>query len=123
GARAPAPRESLPVLPSAVVPVSGTAPTPAPPARSLVASEPTGVGPTLARTFLPERTFTSELPSIAGGIAAGTAVAPLMPWAVPLAAGAGSSAGEAARGGYEQLTGQGAAEPGTLTARMGRGSA
>jgi hypothetical protein len=79
-----------------------------------------GIGAEVVRTFLPERTFTSELPSIGGGLLAGAAVAPYAPGLTPFAAGAGSSAGELARIGYEQLTGAPPAEPGTATARMGR---
>jgi hypothetical protein len=105
-------------------PAATAAPPPAPPppapAPAAPAAEPAGVGASLARTFFPERSFTSELPSVGGGILAGAAVAPYAPGLTPLAAGAGSSAGELAQIGIEKVAGWPPAEPGTVTERMGR---
>jgi hypothetical protein len=118
-APAAAPREPVPVLPSAVVPVSGTAPTPplAPPPSPPPASS---VGAELRGTFLPRRSFTSELPSIAGATIAGGVTAPFAPWGAIPAAGAGSALGEAGLIGTEKLMGWPPAEPGTLAERTRR---
>ena len=80
--------------------------------------------------FLPERSFTSQLPSIAGatvggsiGGAAGALTGPLAPAAIPAlsATGAaiGGGLGEAGQLGYEWVTGGPPAEPGTAWQRIG----
>jgi len=79
--------------------------------------------------FLPERTFTSQLPSVAGatvggsvGGAAGALTGPLAPVAIPVlsATGAaiGGGLGEAGQLGYEWVSGAPPAEPGTAWERM-----
>lgn len=89
------------------------APPPAPtPAR--------GIGAELQETFLPRRTFTSQLPSIIGGTAGGTLGATVGGPFAPVVAGVGAAAGEAGQVGLEQVMGWPAAEPGTLGERMVR---
>jgi hypothetical protein len=93
-------------------------PTSRPPQEAAAAP---GLRQELAGTFIPERPFTTELPSVALATAGGTAGAltgPLAPIAVPVLAGLGGAVGEAGRVGYEQLTGTPPAEAGTLGERM-----
>ena len=93
-------------------------PTPAPQATPPPAPAPApGIGAELKRVYLPERTFTSELPSIVGGMAGGTVG--FGPWA-PLTAGAGSALGETGRIGAEYVMGWPPAEAGTPTERVER---
>jgi hypothetical protein len=94
-----------------------TTPTTAPGGAAAAPS----LGADVSRTFIPERPFTTELPSVALATAGGTAGAmtgPLAPIAVPVLAGLGGAVGEAGRVGYEQLTGTPPAEAGGLGERM-----
>jgi hypothetical protein len=79
----------------------------------------------IAQTFIPERPFTTELPSVLGATALPAAVAasPLapvlaVPGAVPVLSATGGALGEAGRVGYEVVTGTPPAEPGGLSGRM-----
>jgi len=97
-------------------PAPGPTPVPPPTPRA-----------TLREVYLPERSFTSRLPSIAGAVGfgtAGTALAtPLGPEAQlavgPLSAGVGSALGEGAQIVGERVLGAAPAESGTATQRMG----
>src|SRR4029453_12342728 len=85
----------LPATPAAQPP-RATATPPPPPAAAPPAAP--GIAATTLNTLLPERTFTSQLPEIAGATAAGAATSAVGgPWLAPFGAGAGASAGEAAR--------------------------
>jgi hypothetical protein len=95
-----------------------TTPTTRPPQEAAAAP---GLRQELAGTFIPERPFTTELPSVALATAGGTAGAmtgPFAPVAVPVLAGLGGAIGEAGRVGYETLTGTPPAEAGGLEQRM-----
>src|SRR5215475_9259300 len=114
----PPPAEAAPPPAEAAPPPAEAAPPPAP-------VEAPSLGTQARQTFLPERSLASEGLSIGGGILGGTAGAltgPLAPVVAPLAAGAGSALGEAGQVGLERFMGWPAAEPGTLTERMGRAS-
>src|SRR5262245_5801995 len=97
-------------------------PTPAEsPVAPLEAPAPARTIATAARdTFLPSRSLLSEGPSIIGGTLAGGVTAAVAPPFAPLAAGAGSAVGEAARIGYERLTGAEPAEAGDVMERTQR---
>jgi len=73
-------------------------------------------------TLVPERTFTSQLPSIGGSMLAGGAVSAVPgAWPLaPLAAGAGSAMGELGQMGIEYLTGSPPAEEGDVWQRTQR---
>jgi hypothetical protein len=116
---APPPAAAVVVPAAPSTPLSALGPQ-GPPEAAAVGLGDSPVVAAAANTLAPDRTLASEGLSIGGGILAGSAVAPLMPWATPLAAGAGSSAGEALQVGLEHVTGQPPAERGTLTERMGR---
>ncbi|HSS55510.1 MAG TPA: hypothetical protein VLK79_12760 [Gaiellales bacterium] len=75
------------------------------------------------QTLLPERTLTSEVPSIALGTAGGIAgglTGPFASIAAPALAAAGSGLGEAGQVGLEHVMGWPPAEPGTLGERVQR---
>jgi hypothetical protein len=81
----------------------------------------------IAQTFIPERPFTTELPSVLGAAALPAAVAasPLapvlaVPGVSPALAATGGALGEGGRVGYEVLTGTPPAEPGGVGGRMVR---
>jgi len=109
-------------------------PTPAPaPAAPGTAPPPAAGTPTLGerakQVFLPERTFASQTPSIAGGIAGGyggaalgTATGPLAPVAAPVlsmvGAGVGSALGEGLTIAGEKLGYNPPAEAGSAWERM-----
>jgi hypothetical protein len=95
-----------------------TTPTTRPPQEAAAAP---GLRQELAGTIIPERPFTTELPSVALATAGGTVGAmtgPFAPIAVPVLAGLGGAVGEAGRVGYEQLTGTPPAEAGGLEQRL-----
>jgi hypothetical protein len=114
---------AAPPAPTGVVPTGASPPTPAEAAPADVPFHPTAAQ-RAAGIFLPERSFKSQLPSIAGatalgsvGGAVGAMTGPLAPVAIPAfsAAGAavGGGLGEAGDLVYEHLTGATPAEPGT----------
>jgi hypothetical protein len=79
----------------------------------------------IAQTFIPERPFTTELPSVlaATALPAAVAASPLapvlaVPGAVPVLSATGGALGEAGRVGYEVVTGTPPAEPGGVGGRM-----
>ena len=116
---APAPQPAAPTPPPPPPPPPAeAAPSPAP-------AEAPSFGTQVRQTFLPERSLGSEALSMGGGVLggmAGTAAGPFAPVVAPLAAGVGSALGEAGEVGLERFMGWPAAEPGTLTERMGRAS-
>jgi Transglycosylase SLT domain/N-acetylmuramoyl-L-alanine amidase len=108
----------------ALAPAAGTSTTTTPTTTGPGAAA--GLGAELSRTFIPERPFTTELPSVVGATAGGTLGAmtgPFAPIAAPVLAVTGGALGEAGRVGYEQLTGTPAAEVGGLGERMLRAGA
>jgi Transglycosylase SLT domain len=81
----------------------------------------------IAQTFIPERPFTTEVPSIFGATALPAAVAAspfapvlALPGVTPGLATLGGALGEGGRIGYEVVTGTPPAEPGGPVARMTR---
>jgi hypothetical protein len=100
-----------------------TTPTTTPPGA---AAAPPGIAAELQRTFIPERPFTTELPSVGGAVtlgALGGMTGPLAPIVTPPLVVLGGALGEAGRVGYEQVTGTPPAEAGGLGARMTRAGA
>jgi len=135
-AEPPTPPPSAPATPLTLAGPGGAPPLPSdvgaaspPPAPA----EEAAPGPTAAERargiFLPERSLTSQLPSIAGatvGGSVGGAVGAMTGLAAPVAipalsatgAAVGGGLGEAGQLGYEYLTGATPAEPGTAWQRI-----
>jgi hypothetical protein len=111
------PPDAAPPLPSAVAPSSGMVPTPPPaPAATPPAAPPATLGSVARETLLPDRSFTSELPSIGLATGVGAVSGPFAPLTVPVA----SAVGEAGQVGLEHVMGWPPAEAGTLAERMER---
>lgn len=109
----PRPDATGPLLPSAVVQTGDVAvPAPAP-------TPDTGPG-VLRQTFLPERTFMSQVPEIAGAVTGGTIVGSVAPPLAPFGAGTGAGLAETGRIVTEQALGWPPAEPGTPGERVAR---
>jgi|SRR5215510_10787320 len=116
----PAPPPTVP--PGAPPPAAAEAPPAEGPFHPSAAQRARGI-------FLPERTFTSQLPSIGGatvgasvGTAAGALTGPFAPLATPVlrvgGAAVGGGLGEATDIAYEKLTGATPAEPGSAWERI-----
>src|SRR5215475_4661644 len=107
-------------------PLAGAFAPPPPPAPPAPAA-PVPVEQSPRDVYFPGRSFTSQLPSVAGAVTLGTlgtaAATPLGPeLQIPIgmgAAGLGSAAGEGLQIAGEKILGAEPAEPGTVTQRMG----
>jgi len=106
----PAPPPATPVVPPA-------------PAEASAVPSPDSFGQQLSRTFLPERSLPSQVPSLVGGFglgtlgaAAGMATGPFAPIAVPLLATAGAALGS---GGLEYLQAKAEQEGGVTPSEAG----
>src|SRR5262252_1537841 len=121
-------------LPSDVTAPSGTVPMGAAPPPAPEGAFHPSAAQRARGIFLPERSFTSQLPSIAGatalgsvGGAVGALTGPAAPVAIPalaaIGAAVGGGLGEAADIAYEHVTGAEPAEPGGAWQRIGNAAA
>lgn len=124
GERYLGPVEMSPAIQTGSQAQAAPAPAPAPtqPQAAPSAAPDRSLWTQTKETLLPNRTLTSQLPSIGGAMLAGGAVS-AVPGAqpvAPLAAGAGSAMGELGQMGIEYATGAPPAEPGDVWQRTQR---